>query len=265
MTIPPVLRESWHAPEFWARYTFAHEDGPGADRLGALQDVLDAEDELDDIDDDGEEAADEDPADDDTSLDVAFEVGPGHHVVLSVDVSIDLHSLGVTTPGTAEPAELGWDDMAHWHPYALRWSELDLICRAIAASSPEQPAGLALALLCRFAAVFEDDDVDQAVAAVEEAYAALRPADWDGYWPRGTDWLERADFRGEGVTWQRDDAGDLWAVQHDADAQPFYSTRVGPDPGTDPDPGTGEGFPHAQLRAVLDAARATLGRSATDR
>lgn len=252
VTIPPV-----HAPEFWARYTFAHEDGPGADRLGALQDLLDAEDELDDdIDDDGEDSADEYDEDDDTSLDVAFEVGAGHHVVLSVDVSLDLHSLGATTPGTTEPSELGWDDMAHWHPYALRWSELDLICRAIAARSPELPPGAALALLCRFAAVFEDDDVDRALAAVDRAYAALRPTDWAGYWPRGTDWLERADFRGEGVTWQRDDAGDLWAVQHDADAQPFYSTRIGPDTGAS------DGFPHAQLRAVLDAARATLAEPA---
>ncbi|MFI2364357.1 hypothetical protein [Promicromonospora sp. NPDC019610] len=245
MTIPPV-----HSPEFWARYTFAHEDGPGVDRLGALQDLLDAEDDedLDDEDLDDEDLDDEE----DASLDVAFEVGPGHHVVLSVDVSLDLHSLGVTTPGTTEPAELGWDDMAHWHPYALRWSELDLICRAVAARSPELPPGAALALLCRFAAVFADDDVDQALAAVDEAYAALRPADWEGYWPRGTDWLDRADFRGQGVTWQRDEAGNLWAGERDVDAEPFYSTRIGPDTGAS------DGFPHAQLRAVLDAARRTL-------
>ncbi|MEV0894102.1 hypothetical protein [Promicromonospora sp. NPDC050262] len=247
MTTPSALHELWHDPEFWARYTFAHEDGPGADRLGALQDLLDEHDDLDDDVDD----------EDDTSLDVAFEVDAGHHVVLSIDVSIDLHSLGVTTPGTTEPAELGWDDLAHWHPYALRWSELDLICRAIAARNPELPPGAALALLCRFAAVFDDDDVDQALAAVDEAYAALRPADWAGYWPRGTDWLERADFRGENVTWQRDEAGNLWTGERDVDAEPFYSTRIGPDTGA------GDGFPHAQLRAVLDAATATLARSAT--
>ncbi|MFG2104043.1 hypothetical protein ACGFJ5_25975 [Micromonospora echinaurantiaca] len=245
MAIPSVLQESLHDPVFWARYTFAHEEGPGADRLGDLEDLLDD----DDADDDD---ADEDSAD--SSLDVAFEVGAGHQVVLSIDASADSYSLGVTTPDLAEPAELGWDDLAHWHPHALRWAELDLICRAIAARNPRlQHPGAPLALLCRFAAVFDDDDVDRAVAAVDEAYAALRPPHWKGYWPCGADWLERADFRGEKVTWQRDEAGNLWAHQDDADRddEPFYSTRLGPD--------TGDGFPHVPLRAVLTAAAATVG------
>ncbi|MEV5766539.1 hypothetical protein AB0L34_18500 [Micromonospora sp. NPDC052213] len=247
---PPALQESLRDPVFWARYTFAHEEGPGADRLGDLEDLLDD-------DDDDDDDADEDS--DDSSLDVAFEVGDGHHVVLSMDASIDSYSLEVTTPDSAEPAELGWDDLAHWHPYALRWSELDLICRAIAARDPQlQHPGAPLALLCRFAAVFDDDDVDQAVAAVDEAYAALRPPQWEGYWPCGADWLERADFRGQNVIWQRDEAGNLWARQDDRHDEPFYSTRLGPDTGT------GEGFPHAPLRAVLEAATATVGDARPD-
>ncbi|MFD2765779.1 hypothetical protein [Micromonospora eburnea] len=204
------------------------------------------------MDEDDDDDEDEDCAD--SSLDVAFEVGAGHHVVLSIDVSLDSYSLMITTPDLSEPAELGWDDLAHWHPYALRWSELDLICRAIAARDPQLPhSGVPLALLCRFAAVFDDDDVDQAVATVDAAYAALRPARWEGYWPRGTDWLDRADFRGQHVIWRRDEAGNLWAQQDDRDDEPFYSTRLGPDTGT------GEGFPHVPLRAVLNAATATVG------
>ena len=242
VTTLSALHESLHEPEFWARYTYAYADGPGADRLGGLQDLLDSED--DDADDD---------EGDDSSFDVAFEVGAGHHVVLSIDVWTDSYSLGVTVPGADEPAELGWDDLAHWHPHALRWSELDLIVRAITARNPGQwPPGAALALLCRFAAVFDDDDVDGAVAAVDEAYAALRPEHWDGYWPRAADWLDLADFRGEDVRWQSDDAGNRWVSERDADAEPFYSTRVAPDQGAD------DGFPHAQLRAVLDAAAVTV-------
>ncbi len=241
-----MLRESLRDPVFWARYTFAYEEGPGADRLGDLEGLPD------DDDDDDDDDADEDGAG--SSLDVAFEVGDGHHAVLSMDPSADSYSLLVTTPDSAEAAELGWDDLAHWHPHALRWSELDLICRAIAARDPElRHPGAPLALLCRFAAVFDDDDVDQAVAVVEEAYAALRPPRWEGYWPCGADWLERADFRGVNVIWQRDEAGNLWAHQDDHDDEPFYSTRTGPDTGA-PD-----GFPHAPLRAVLSAAMATVG------
>lgn len=175
-------------------------------------------------------------------------------LVLSLDAPADSYSLLVVTPDTAEPAELGWDDLAHWQPYALRWSELDLLCRAIAARNPQlRHPGAALALLCRFAAVFDDDDVDRAVAAVDEAYAALRPAGWEGYWPCGADWLERADFRGADVVWRRDDVGNLWADQDATVDEPFYSTRLRREGGT------GDEFPHAQLRAVLKAATATVG------
>jgi hypothetical protein len=233
------LSESLRDPIFWARYTFAHDDGPGADRLGDLAEVLD---ELDDEEDE-----------DDTSQDVGFDVGAGHRVVLTVDNGIGYHSLGIADPGSPDTVELGWDDMAHWHPYALRWSELDLVCRAIAALDPRLPhPGAPLALLCRFAAVFEDDDVDHAVATVDAAYASLRPQEWTGYWPCGADWLARADFRGENVTWRRDDDGNLWAHQDADHGTDFYSTRIGPADGADH-------FPHARLRALLTAAATTLG------
>lgn len=243
MAVPPALRESLHDPVFWARYTFAHEDGPGADRLGDIKDLLD-----DDVDDDEDRDAD----------DVEFAVGGGHRIVLTVDGQIDFYSLGIVASDSADTAELGWDDLVHWHPYALRWFEVDLICRAVAALDPQLPhPGAPLALLCRFAAVFEDDDVDQAVAAVDAAYASLRPQQWDGYWPRGTDWLGRADFRGQNVVWHRDQDGSLWAHQDDDHEADFYSTRV-----VEPVPGT-EHFPHARLRAVLAAAASTVKASAT--
>ncbi|MEV4134144.1 hypothetical protein AB0J72_18480 [Dactylosporangium sp. NPDC049742] len=242
MAIPSALRESLHEPVFWARYTFAHEDGPGADRLGDIEDLLDDEDE---------------PEADDEARDVEFAVGGGYRILLTVESQIDHYSLGMVAPDSADTAELGWDDLAHWHPYALRWSELDLICRAIAALDPQLPhPGAPLALLCRFAAVFEDDDVDHAVTTVDAAYASLRPQQWDGYWPRGTDWLDRADFRGQNVVWQRDRAGNLWARQEDDHEADFYTTRVEPAAGT-------EHFPYAQLQALLAAAAATVKISTT--
>ncbi|MEU5942396.1 hypothetical protein ABZ807_25170 [Micromonospora sp. NPDC047548] len=238
MSIPVSLRESLHDPVFWARYTFAAEDGPGADRLGALEDLLD------DDDDDDEQ---------DTALDVAFDVGGGHRVLLGVDTRLGAYEFGITGPDSAEPAELGWDDLAHWHPYALRWSELDLICQAIAVRDPQLThPGVPMTLLCRFTAVFDDDDVDRAVASVNAAYAALRPPDWDGYWPSGADWLERADFRGQKVVWRHDEAGNAWAEQDDDHDTDFYSTRV------TPPTETGEHFPHTRLRTLLAAAETTV-------
>ena len=240
MAVLDQVRPLLSDPLFWARYFYTHEDGPGADRLGDLEsEVADAyEPDEDDGDDDG---------DDDSEFQVRFDLGGGYGLLLDFDVALDSYNLGAYGPGVAE-AELGWDDLAHWHPYALRWSELDLICRALAATDAElaQP-GPALALLCRFVAVFDDDDVDSAVAAVDAAYASLRPEGWTGYWPRGTDWLERSDFRGERVTWHRDEAGRTWGEQAEGNDREFYSIRsVRPEPG--------KGFPHDLLRAILDQA-----------
>ncbi|GIE42918.1 hypothetical protein [Actinoplanes lobatus] len=213
-----------HDPLFWARYTFAYED---EDRVGELADQIE-DVELDDDDEDIE------------GVEVVFDVGGGCRLVLDVALELDHHSLELIVPGLTEPAELGWDDLDMWHPHALRWSELDLICRAV---DPEP--GPALALLCRFAAVFEDDDVDAAAAAVDAAYASLRPEGWTGYWPNAADWLERNDLRGQAVTWHTDGQGRHWATQKDwHQKKDFYSTRQGPDK-----------FPHDELRTLLQAAR----------
>jgi hypothetical protein len=224
-TVPQLLND----PAFWARYQFAHEGWPGADRLGELREVLD-----------------------DETVVVRFDVGDGYGLLLHVATSVDSHTLELFQPGQAKPAELGWDDLAHWHPYALHWAELDLICRALAARHADLPhPGPALALLSRFAAVFEDDDVDTAVATVDAAYGSLRPEGWTGFWVAGTDWLDRADFRGEGVTWV-DDGGIRWARQDDEHAADFYTTRVQPTGGK-------EGFPYEGLRALLRVAGAIVG------
>ena len=243
-----IMPAPLHDPVFWARYLFAHEGWPGSERLGDLADVIDEQDDLadDDEDDEGDDGSE-------PELSVVFDVGGGHRLALELTPLLGHHSLGVLGPGETEAVELGWDDCAHWHPYALRWSELELVCRALAERDAELPhPGPALALLCRFAALFEDDDVDAAVATVEAAFASLRPDGWTGYWPSGADWLARSDFRGQGVTWHRDDAGNRWATQDLDEETDFYSTRSTP-------PGTDQGFPHEQLHALLAAARATTG------
>ncbi|NUO55357.1 MAG: hypothetical protein HOV71_13510 [Hamadaea sp.] len=249
MAVLDQVRPLLSDPMFWARYFYAHDEGPGADRLGDLADDLD---EAFEPDDDAEE---DDEGDGEFHRELRFEVGDGYGLLLDFDVSLDSYNLAAYGPGQPE-AELGWDDLAHWHPYALRWSELDLICRALAARDPELThPGPALALLCRFAAVFDDDDVDSAVATVDAAYASLRPKKvrpkrWATYWPQGADWLERSDFRGEHVTWHRDEAGHTWGEQADNHSREFYSIRSAR-PGSD-----GKGFPHELFREVLARAAA---------
>lgn len=202
-------------PLFWARYTFAHEGEAGFERLGGLAEQLD--DGFGDIGDDDEDFE---------GVEVAFDVGGGCRLVLDVCLELDHHELGILLPGMREPAQLGWDDLAQWHPHVLRWCELASICQAV---DRERHPGPALALLCRFAAVFDDDDVDGAVATVEAAYSSLRPAGWTGYWPTAADWLARADLRGQNVTWYANEAGHRWARQSGDNNADFYSIRQGSD------------------------------------
>lgn len=227
-----LLSRFLSSPVFWARYTFALDGCAGSERLGPVSDPLGAEHLV---------------------ARVVFEVGGGHGITLSINTRVGGYELGITGPGSTKPAELGWDDLAHWHPYVFRWTELELICQAVAANDPQlSHPGAPMALLCRFAAIFDDDDVHRAEAVVTAAFAALRPQDWNGYWPTGSDWLARADFRGQKVTWHRGAAG-MWAEQHDDHDADFYSTRVSPPAATD------EHFPHARLKALLTAAAATTG------
>jgi hypothetical protein len=219
-----------HDPLFWARYTFAHDGEAGSERLGDLADQLD--DGFGDLDDGDADSA---------GIEVVFDVGEGCLLVLDVCLELDQHELGILVPGLSEPAELGWDDTVRWHPHALRWSELESICRAV---DGELHPGPALALLCRFAAVFEDDDVEAATAAVEAAYVSLRPADWTGYWPGAADWLARADLRGQNVIWHTNDVGHWWARQVGDNDADFCSIRQG-----------GGKFPHEELRAMFDVAK----------
>src|SRR5690349_11223793 len=102
-----------HDPLFWARYTFAHDGEAGSERLGDLADQLD--DDFGDLDEDDEDFE---------GVEVGFDVGGGCRLVLDVCLELDHHALGILVPGLSEPAELGWDDTAQWHPHALRWSEL---------------------------------------------------------------------------------------------------------------------------------------------
>lgn len=223
------MRLPLHDPLFWARYTFAHDGEAGSERLGDLAAQL--ADDFGDLDD--EDA-------DFTGIEVELDIGEGCRLILDVCLELDHHELGILAPGLTEPGQLGWDDLGRWHPHALRWSELESICRAV---DGERHPGAALALSCRFAAIFEDDDVEAATAAVEAAYRSLRPADWTGYWPTAADWLARADLRGQNVTWYTNDAGHRWARQTGHNDADFYSIRQGSDK-----------FPHEALRIALQAA-----------
>ncbi len=155
---------------------------------------------------------------------VEFDVGGGCQVVLDVQGRYGSYELGIRTPPSVTVVGVGWDDQARWHPYAFRWTELDLVCRAISVIDVSLPhPGPVLALLCRFASVQDDDKVERIAADLGTAFDSLRPVAWKGYWPAVDDWFARHDFRGQAISWERNAVGNLYATQRDDADMPFYS------------------------------------------
>lgn len=242
-------RPAFDNPAFWAN-CFLDEY---ADELPGRPEASDFE---------GGEADQDDEDEVDSSV-TAFDLGDGY--VLSAETGYGCAMLNLSHPGAAEPVEIAWDDQAHWHPHALRWSEVDAVCRASALDSPDAAyPGPYLALLGRFAPVCDEADAALAVPLLREAFALLPGLD---PFQRGS-YAAHWDMRGARVRWTLDEptgwwfpeqgsareereSGVLGAYDQDPDLKDLpngelYSMR---DP-DEPD------FPFAALAELVDLARA---------
>jgi hypothetical protein len=248
--LPAELRAYLDDPDFWRAYFF--------------EDRTDDEDDQDDEDDEDDE--DEDEA---SPLVAEFPVGGGYTLVLNIDAGLGMVRLAMRCPASVKTLELGWDDQAHWHPDALRWTELDLIARAAAVVDPElRHPGLVLALAARFVVLDHNDKLDAITPLMDAAFGPpptpsieadpttpTLPIDFPlpvpaaTWWPRTRDWLHRVDGRYSGVAWHQDEAG-TWTVDQDDSIEVdryLYSLRRP----------NGE-FPFAEWRDLLAAAETTL-------
>lgn len=104
-----------------------------------------------------------------------FSVGAGSALTLSLDPGFGYLSLSLESPLLSAPVEVGWDDQAHFHPDVLRWSELEAICTAVAATEHDAHPGLPLLLLSRFAPICVGDDVEFIVDRLAAAWRAVAP------------------------------------------------------------------------------------------
>jgi hypothetical protein len=220
MPLPATVQARLDDPAFWRAYLF---DG-----------------KIDTGDDDEPQPAE--------PIIVEFAVGDGYALVLDIDGGLDMVDLGLRTPGDDEVLEIGWDDLAHCHPDTLRWAEIDLIARAAAVLDPTLThPGPVLSLTARFVVLDAADDVAAITSLMDAAFGPPPPgADW---WPRTSAWLRKADGRGHGIAWQRDDNGD-WSidqVEPTTGDRDLHSVRR-----------PGSKFPYAAWREVLAAAQETV-------
>lgn len=230
MPLPDALTTRMTETDFWSAYLF---------------------------EDDAPDLFDEDK--DEESYQVEFGLGDGFALTLDLALAYECIDLALTAPGLAEPAQLGWDDQAHFHPHVMRWTELDLLARASALHDPDlRHPGPALALLVRFVFLDEQDDPDTITPLVDAAFRLLRPIPGTGRGvrPETRDWFEVRDLRDTGLQWTTREDGHPAVDQPNGDRglTPLYSLRT---------PGS-EDFPFAAWAALLDQAERILATATAD-
>jgi hypothetical protein len=180
---------------------------------------------------------------------------PPYRLTLAIDSDFDYILLGYSTPNLARengpdnPFKLGHDDQAHWYPYALRWSELELFSRAVVAASltAEKPSqrrwatvpGLTILLLTRFAPIcrntYFDENVNHDPAAeMQKVVRLIVSAFWQVFGRDRFDdktirrFIERQDFRRDKFRWFRHkNTGNWWIGCGDdpETAEDVYTSR----------------------------------------
>ncbi|MFJ4844553.1 hypothetical protein [Streptomyces sp. NPDC088733] len=219
MPLDDALAARMAGPDFWPLYLF---------------------------DDDAPDVRDDDAEDEEAYI-TRFPTGGGFALVLDVTPA-EYVDLDVEAPGLPEPANVGWDDQAHFHPHVMPWRELDLLCRAVALHDAElRHPGPMLALLCRFAFLDENDDLDTITPLVDAAFESMRPgAGGTGRVREETrEWFDLRDLRGTGLAWTTLADGYDAVDQDSTDGLPLYSLRTP----------SSEKFPFAAWSALLTYAR----------
>ena len=143
----------------------------------------------------------------------------------------------------AHDVTIGHDDQAHWHPFVLRWEELELFSKAVGRTFLEgegekgddsemeaeidelyQHPGLPLLFLYRFAPICAGDDAEKIVGMLVKAYRRvvgeeLKDKDLQRL-------VEKMDFRARGFRWFRE--GCSWWIGKGEDketAEGVYTYR----------------------------------------
>jgi hypothetical protein len=151
-------------------------------------------------------------------------------LMISIDPLLSYLPLTFHAPEVYD-VRIAHDDQAHWHPFVLRWEELEVISRAVALTVRDedreglyQHPGLPLLFLYRFAPICQGDDVDKIVVMLARAWRRVLG---EGVSDRDVRRLiERMDCRGRGFRWFQEDEN--WWIGEGEDpetAEEVYTYR----------------------------------------
>ncbi|WP_106410446.1 hypothetical protein [Pseudofrankia saprophytica] len=184
----------------------------------------------------------------DQELGFAVDVGGDYRFGTQILLGGRSQSLEIYAPGSAAGKTVGrvewWDSRSP----ALRWEELELICRAAALLDPDiRHPGPVAALLVPYLLRDGSESLDAISPVLDAAFRLARPRPGDGLRPETRTLLDTP--LAPGITWvDRADGYRAVTVQGDPTSDHLQSPRSP----------TSEDFPFALLSELLAAATATV-------
>jgi len=157
--------------------------------------------------------------------DVPLDLGAAVGLELAIDYGTAGATLLIRDFGEdTVPVEVAWDDQAHWHPHVFRWPEIDAVCHRIASRNADYPhPGTPLLLLYRFAPLCSEPEYQRYHPLLEAAWRKLGLFTSDEI----ESFIDRVDFRNQGVQWRHNDTLGWTVEQVDPRAErEVYSLRV---------------------------------------
>lgn len=174
---------------------------------------------------------------------LTYPVGDEYSLILQFDPCIDEVDLTLCKRDSS-CKRIAWDDQAHPYPEALRWEELDLICKCVALCDPSLPhPGLPLLLLCRFAPITDSDQADSTLPLLWEAWHSLNLFSDQEI----EKFISLVDRRGHGFEWKRDNQHG-WIMHQESRHQnqgPLYTLRFS----------ESLEFPFTEFEGMMEVAR----------
>ena len=143
------------------------------------------------------------------------------NLAISIDPILSYIPLTFHAPDVYD-VRIAHDDQAHWHPFVLKWGELEAISRAVALTVRDedqeglyQHPGLPLLFLYRFAPICQGDDIDRIVVMLARAWKRVLGAGVSDRDVRRL--IERMDCRGRGFRWFKE--GENWWIGEGENAE----------------------------------------------
>jgi len=190
-------------------------------------------------DDDSQNNEQEDSGEDsDEEEDPSFHT----HLSLSLTPNLSYFELSFSAPSIdMYDISIAHDDQAHWHPFVLRWEELEVICRAVSITAQTHARvdvterknqgteeekddggeketswkhpGLPLLFLYRFAPICDGDNLERITAMLARAFQSVLGDEISDRDIRR--FIERMDCRERKFRWFKDDDKNWWIGRGD--------------------------------------------------